>query len=56
MAGMFEYYKLNNYDFALQLKGMESMYVWNIYKQLSYDILEKCQDMKYTDILDEFKN
>ena len=53
---MFEYYKQLNAEFALFLKGLGSMYIWNIYKQLSYEILEKCADLKYKDIEEDFKS
>lgn len=32
------------------LDKLESWYVWNIYKQLAYDLFEKAADLKYEDI------
>lgn len=52
---MFEYYGQSSEAFGEHLKGLESWYIWNIFKQLSTDILEKSAEMKYSDIESNFK-
>tara|TARA_B110000285_G_C15082460_1_gene594283 strand:- start:1477 stop:1635 length:159 start_codon:yes stop_codon:yes gene_type:complete len=52
---MFEYYGQSSEAFGEHLKTLESWYIWNIYKQLSSDILEKSAEMKYSDIESNFK-
>ena len=52
---LFDYYRLVNEEFQGQLKQLKSWYIWNIYKQLSTDILEKSAEMKYSDIEQNFK-
>ena len=52
---MFEYYGKSSEAFDEHLKTLEIWYIWNIYKQLSSDILEKSAKMKYSDIESNFK-
>ena len=47
---MFEYYRQSNDQFKGILKGLKPWYIWNIYKQLSSEILEKAAELKYTEI------
>ena len=47
---LFEYYKQTNEEFKKHLKGLKSWFIWNIYKQLSTEILEKASELKYSDI------
>ena len=52
---MFEYYGQSSEPFGLHLQKVESWYIWNLYKQLSSDILEKSAEMKYSEIESNFK-
>jgi len=40
---LFFYYSSGDSEFLDHLKGLKSWYIWNIYKQLSWDILDKIQ-------------
>ena len=53
---LFDYYKQSNKDFKNHLVHLQSWYIWNIYKQLSSDILDKAQDLKYSDIEQNFRH
>jgi hypothetical protein len=55
---IFDFYKLliNNDSFDQHLKGLKSWYVWNIYKQLSSEVLDKVAALKYSDIESNFKS
>lgn len=52
---MFEHYGQMTDDFGLHLKQLRSDYIWNIYKQLSFDILNKAYELRYSDIEQNFK-
>ena len=52
---MFEYYGQSSEQYGKRFKGLQSWYIWNLYKQLSSDILEKSAEMKYSEIESNFK-
>lgn len=43
VKSLFQYYKQldDRGEFELHLQGLKSWYIWNIYKQLSFDVLDK---------------
>ena len=49
------YREMQDPVFADKLKRLENWYIWNLYKQLSHDILEKAADLRYEDIETNFK-
>ena len=65
---MFEYYRSSsqsysitnhhqgtgNDDFRKRLKQLQSWIVWNIYKQLTTEVLDKLSDLKFSEIESEF--
>ena len=55
VSNLFEYYKQNSNEFQEHLKGLKSWFIWNIYKQLSSEILDKASDLKYQEIEQNFK-
>lgn len=52
---LFEYYGQNDAGFTQHLKGLKAWYIWNIYRQLSCDILDKAAELRYQDIEQNFK-
>lgn len=55
VKNLFDYYGQLTDDFREHLKRLRSHYIWNIYKQLSGDILDKASELRYSDIEQNFK-
>lgn len=55
IKNLFEYYGVMAEDLREKCFHLQSHYIWNIYRQLSSDMLDKVQDLRYTDIEQNFK-
>lgn len=57
VSHLFDYYGqlADDPSFTERLKGIQSWFIWNIYKQLSSDFLDRASNLKYSEIEAIFK-
>ena len=53
LVNVFEHYNLNDKQFNLYLQKLQSSYIWNVYKSLTQDFIQKAQSMPYNKVMEQ---